>query len=575
MSTAPRKNPFPNKTDPENRASYRHPRSWALGTHVLLVQAVVVATTVLVGLASSYLQATGDAHRTATVRTLGIARIIATSPEVHAALGENDPSPRIQDLAERWRAATGCDFIVVMTPEGRRLSHPDTTRIGKEYLGHRDEALAGRSFTEEYTGTLGASLRSIVPIRADSTSDGPVVALVSVGIAKVSVADDIRHELPTILGGALLIATLGGAGSHLIAHRVRRETHGMSSRQLRELYEYYDAVLHAVREGVILVHTDGTLRIANDEAVRLLGLTEDAVGTPVDALGLDVDLTEALTGARPCTDTVFTAMGRPVVVNAAAAHHQGEALGIVATLRDRTQLEMLTGELDSTRSLRDALHAQAHESANRLHTVVSLVELGRSEEAVRFALGELATTELLSHALVGTLEEPALRALILSKTAEAAERGVELTVEETTHLAAGLLPARDLVTVAGNLIDNAIDAACPGPGRAEDDRGHVTFAAWVEDGCCVIEVADDGPGIPTADVSKVFRRGWSTKEPRDGEFPAAGRGLGLALVGDVVARWSGRVEVGDPPGAVVTVHLPVVSSGQDDEADVMAREVAG
>ncbi len=462
-----------------------------------------------------------------------------------------------------------------MTPEGRRLSHPDVARIGKEYLGHRDEALAGRSFTEEYTGTLGASLRSIVPIRANSTADGPVVALVSVGIAKVSVADDIRHELPTILGGALLVAALGGAGSHLVARRVRRETHGMSSRQLRELYEYYDAVLHAVREGVVLVHTDGTLRIANDEAVRLLGLGEDAVGTPVDALGLDLDLTEALTGARPCADTVFAAAGGSVVVNAAAAHHQGEPLGVVATLRDRTQLEKLTGELDSTRSLRDALHAQAHESANRLHTVISLVELGRSEDAVRFALGELATTELLSDALVCTLEEPALRALILGKTAEAAERRVELSVEETTHLSAGLLPARDLVTVAGNLIDNAVDAACPGPDCAERDRGHVTFAAWVEDGCCVVEVADDGPGIPEANAAKVFRRGWSTKDSRGDDVPTVGRGLGLALVNDVVTRWGGRVEISGPPGAVLTVHLPLPETAENTRAATTTQGVTG
>ena len=215
----------------------------------------------------------------------------------------------------------------------------------------------------------------------------------------------------------------------------------------------------AVREGILLLDRDRRLQLANDEARRLLGLGELAPGTPVEALGLPASIVEALLAGREAADELHLARDRVLVVNQSRAVWRGRDLGTVTTLRDRTDLEALTGELDATRAFAESLRSQAHEAANRLHTVVSLIELGRPEDAVRFATEELELAQALTDRVVAAVREPVISALLLGKAAQAAERGVELEVTDDSELATVTLPAADLVTLVGNLVDNAIDAA--------------------------------------------------------------------------------------------------------------------
>jgi sensor histidine kinase regulating citrate/malate metabolism len=220
----------------------------------------------------------------------------------------------------------------------------------------------------------------------------------------------------------------------------------------------------------------------------------------------------------------------------------------VATLRDRTDLEDLTGELDSAKGLAEALRSQAHESANRLHTVVSLIELGHPERALAFATEELAASQVLTDRVVASVQEPALTALLLGKAAQAGERGIDLEVGESAHWPEDVAPARDLVTIVGNLLDNAFDAVA-----GVDGPRRVRFDAHVTDGYAVLVVEDSGPGLAPAEVERAFVRGWSTKQTA-GE---GRRGLGLALVAQSVQRLGGDLRVEGPPGARFVVRIPV------------------
>jgi sensor histidine kinase regulating citrate/malate metabolism len=241
----------------------------------------------------------------------------------------------------------------------------------------------------------------------------------------------------------------------------------------------------------------------------------------------------------------------------------GEQRGTVVTLRDVTELQSLMGELDSERGFTQALRSQAHEAANRLHTVVSLIELGRAEQAVDFATAELELAQALTDQVVAAVGEPVLAALLLGKTAQANERGVELVVSEDSRLDDGLLPeslpARDLVTILGNLIDNAVDAA-QGSVRA---RVTVTAYADPDRSALVLRVSDTGAGVDPAHAEAVFERGFSTKPAGPG-----GRGLGLALVRQAVNRCKGTLTVREAEGggAEFEVRLPLgsESSGPED-----------
>ncbi|WP_295699288.1 ATP-binding protein, partial [Lapillicoccus sp.] len=387
--------------------------------------------------------------------------------------------------------------------------------------------------------------------------------------------NQVAAQVPGLIIAAVVAALIAGVGTWLVARHVRRETRGMNTADLRRMYEYYDAVLHAVREGLLLIDRDGRVALVNDEGRRLLGLPEDVGGQLVTDLPLAPDLVAALAGGEPRTDELHVTDARVVVLNQARAIWQGRDLGTVATLRDRTDLEALTGELDSARGLADALHSQAHESANRLHTVVSLIELGRTDEALRFATEELTASQKLTDAFVAAVAEPALTALLLGKAAQAGERGIDFDIDETTQLPEGVAPSRDLVTIVGNLLDNALDAVAGMPSPA------VGFAAHLEGGECVIVVRDNGPGLTAPQAARAFTRGWSSKtgaqaantQGVDGQgvLGAPGRGLGLALVLQCTTRLGGTVTVSEPPGATWTVRLPLRLEPSGDRL----AEVAG
>jgi sensor histidine kinase regulating citrate/malate metabolism len=522
----------------------------SLAGRLLVLQALVVLVVVLTSAAVAYVDAQRTAQRSAEQRTTAIVESLVNSPLVLDAVTGSDPTPVLQPYVERVRAATGTSFITVLAPDRTRFTHPDPAEIGRPFRGSIAPALAGRTFTETYTGTLGPSVRTTGPVLG---GDGGVVALVSVGITVDTIGHDLAAALPGILGTALATLAVGAAGSWALSRRLRRQTHGLSPTGLARMVDYHNAVLHAVREGLLLVDGDGRVQLANDEARRLLGVDDDPAGRHVAELGLPHDLTETLTGQRPAKDEVHVTGSRVLVVNQAPARPSGRPAGTVVTLRDHTELQALTGELDSVRAFAEALRAQAHEAANRLHTTVSLVELGRPQDAVDFATAELASAQQLTDRVVDAVGEPVLAALLLGKAATAHERGVRLEIDPATAVGSTGIPGGDLVTIVGNLIDNAIDAALAGDAPRE-----VQLALWVDDGRLEIRVEDTGPGLAEEDLPHAFERGWTTKETT-GAPRGLGRGLGLALVGQAVRRHGGTVTCRPGPGAEFRVSLPLQS----------------
>ncbi|MEV5510760.1 sensor histidine kinase [Streptomyces orinoci] len=522
----------------------RRPRS--LAGRLFAVQIVLVTAVVTTCAAFAYLSDRSEAEESARRTVTAIATAVAASPAVRQAAVSADPARSLKPYAEQVRRDTGVDFVTIMSPAGIRWTHPDPARIGERFLGHTGPALAGRTFAETYTGTLGPSVRAVTPVRG---TGGRVVGLVSAGITVKTISRRLSGQVAALLAVAVGALALGGAGSYLLNTRLRRHTHGMNAEELARMHDYHQATLHAVREGLLMLDGQGRVALVNDGGRELLGLRGRAViGRPVRRLGLPPGLTEALLSGAPRVDEVYLTDDRIVVLNTSPVSG-GEHRGTVATLRDHTELQALTGELDSVRGFAEALRSQAHEAANRLHTVVSLIELGRAEEAVGFATAELQLAQALTDRVVDAVAEPVLAALLLGKAAQAGERGAELLLTEDSQLDDGLLPAqlptRDLVTVLGNLIDNAMDAV------AATDRPRITVTVRAEDGELLLRVGDCGPGVPPERAEELFGRGVSGKAP--------GRGLGLALVRQAVRRHGGTVEVGQAPsgGAEFTVRLPL------------------
>ncbi|MCF3134646.1 sensor histidine kinase [Streptomyces olivochromogenes] len=529
------------------------PKPRSLAGQLFAMQAVLLAVVVAGYALFTYVSDRSQAEEAAGRQAMAVARSVADAPSVRDAIRTPSPSARLQPYALKVMRDTGVDFVTIMDPQGIRWTHPDKNQIGKRFLGHIGRAQRGGHFTETYTGTLGPSVRAVTPV----WDGGRVVGLVSAGIKVEAISQRVEGQVTALVGVAAGTLVLGAVATYVINARLRRHTHGMNAAELSRMHDYHQAALHAVREGLLML--DGQFRVAliNDGGRELLGVAseEDVVGQSVAGLGLPAPLTGALLASEPRVDEVHLTADRVLVVNTSPVSG-GERRGTVVTLRDVTELQSLMGELDSERGFTQALRSQAHEAANRLHTVVSLIELGRAQEAVEFATAELELAQALTDQVVAAVSEPVLAALLLGKTAQANERGVELVVSADSRLDDGLLPAtlpaRDLVTILGNLIDNAVDAAQGGV------TARVTVTAHADDAddarALVLRVSDTGAGVDPAHAELVFQRGFSTKPAGPG-----GRGLGLALVRQAVTRHEGRLTVAEAEegGAVFEVRLPL------------------
>ncbi|MBD8610397.1 Spo0B domain-containing protein [Frigoribacterium sp. CFBP 13729] len=614
-------------------------RRASIATRLFALQVVGVVVLALVAGAWQWTSARTDTERAAAARCTALATSIADNPFVLEALDTDDPSAVLEPYALDLMRDTDTDFVTVMTTDRTRLTHPDPAEIGRPFIGTIAPALAGRSFTETYSGTLGPSVRAVVPVLDDA---GDVVALVAAGVTVDSVSAALGRRLPLLVGGALATVALGALAAWLLSRHLRRVTRGLGAEELGRVSDHHEAVLHSVGEGLVLVDDQGRLTLANDHAALLLGLPSlvDDVGrrpVPVSELALPTSLAALLAGGDEAQDEVHVADDRVLVVNQRVAaapapgavggrvavgrgamgrgavggrRGAGRALGTVTTLRDHTELRQLTDELRTMSTLSAALRSQTHEFANRLHTIVALIELGRADEALRFASDELDLGQVLADQVVAAVDEPVLAALLLGKSAQARERAVELELHVSPDFGSPRVPVRDLVTVLGNLVDNALDAAAPRwadagtdvdvegtdagpedertvnpvvddeprndgvdrPRRDASDRraagsaggtgraGPATVRVSLDRpaaGVLRIAVSDSGPGLPGG--RDVFERGVSTKAGG-----AEGRGIGLALVAQVARRAGGTVDARSTVhGTTITVDLP------DDEEAVV------
>lgn len=381
---------------------YGRPRSFlrmrSLAGQVFLLQVAIVVLLVAASVTALVLQSRADSEREARNRSVAVAEAFANGPGTAAALESPDPTSVLQPKAEAARKGSGVDFVVVMNLESVRYTHPLPDRIGKKFVGEVAPALAGRVVTEKVDGTIGPLVQAVVPVEG---ADGEVVGLVSAGITIKNVSGVVENQFPLLFGSAAGILLLTTGGTALVTGRLKRQTHGLGPTEMTRMYEHHDAVLHAVREGVLILGGDGRLLLANDEARRLLGLPPDIEGTPVTELGLGPVTTALLASGRSATDEVHSVGGRLLAVSQRATDRHGGPPGSVTTLRDTTELQALTGSAATARGRLKLLYDAGTEIGTALDVVRTCEELADFATA-RFA--DYATVDLAEGVLRG--EEP-------------------------------------------------------------------------------------------------------------------------------------------------------------------------
>lgn len=526
------------------RPSAERRRGTRLYTRVLVSQVAVLVIAIGLGFFLFARLLNSNLYSSYEQRALTIAKGAAGDPEIRQAMAAGDPNRDVAALAERIRSDVGASYVVVIDRNGIRHSHPDPDLIGQP-VTEPLIALDGRDHVGIDHGNLGLSANGKTPLRAPS---GVIIGEVSAGIPVKRVAAAFTSNLVSVVLYALFAIAVGAAASWLLTRRLKRQTFGLELNEIAELLQEREATLHGIREGVVATDPEGRISLINDEARKILGAPGVVPHQNLADTLPEGRLRDLLAdGSRELVDEPVLTQDRALVVNRKSVQVAGTDLGSVTTLRDRTEVVGLLGELNGIKNFADALRAQQHEHANRMHVLAGLLELGRPDEAAQYLSEISATAAGIAETLKDSIGDPTVVALILAKIAGASERGVQLRIEASgTALDDADIDSALVVTVLGNLIDNAVDAVA----ERHHDGGEVRVALHHDAGDqLIIEVADNGPGVP--DTAIVFEDGYSTK-PSDRP-----RGVGLALVQKLVRRSGGDISVRNDGGAVFTVDLPV------------------
>ncbi|MCX6402043.1 MAG: ATP-binding protein [Propionibacteriales bacterium] len=541
-----------------------------LAGKVLLLQLAVIAFLLTAVGVLSIRQSNADFAEERGVQMRSVADYIADLSPVRDPLeelatdgsGAVDIDRVLAPYADRGVSLLSADEVMVVGLDGTVLAATDPSRVGQRAeLGDSDALAEGRGWTGDVDYDGERAVAGHAPVISDDRGT-PTVAIVVAEVTYPSLADQVATAAPDLALFLGLGALLGLAGTWAVSRVVRRSTRGLGTTELAHLADQREALLHAIREGVVGVGTDGRVTVMNDAALATLALEggPDPVGRPVSDLGLDPHVVALLSGeGADVRDALALVGSRVVVFNRRRASTGGRGMGTVTTLRDRTELVSLQGQLSSNLSITDTLRAQTHEFDNRLHTISGLVQLGEYDE-VATLVGTLTRHRAeVGERVAKRLADPAVAALVIAKHAVAEERGVTLELDPGSRLPAQAPDvAADLTTIIGNLVDNAVDASA--------GSGDPTVELWIHANteAVHVRVRDNGPGVPTDLREAVFVRGFSTKQEVLG-----GRGIGLPLVRLICTQRGGSVvadeaEPGTAGGAEFRVVLPIGSSvGKD------------
>lgn len=506
---------------------------------LILLQAIILGVFTLRYLGDSLEEQMGQ-------RALQLASMISQTPSIRAAVTRGD-SPAVQSIVADLRLATDASFISIGDAKGIRLVHPIPERIGKPMVGGDNyRALElGESYISKAVGSLGESIRGKTPVFDDK---GLVVGVVSVGYLTTTIDQTVSTYQQTIIIVTLALLAFSIVLAYWIGRRFRAAIFDLEPHEIAALFLERNATLESVREGIIAINAEGRITTFNRAAIKALNLPDDK-----ELSGLQ--LTEVLPESRlpamletgsPEYDRETFINGRNLIINRLPIMREGKLVGVVASFRPKDELAEVSRQLTRIRQYADALRSQAHEYANKLHTIAGLISIDAKDEALELIGQETAGHQALLSWIRDSVADHLIAGLLLGKYNRASELGLRLEIDPDSNLET--LPAhiepQQVVTILGNLIDNALEASLSNNAEAV----YLSFTDLGEE--IVIEVEDHGPGIEPESREAVFRQGYSSK----GE----NRGIGLHLVNEITQQLNAKLTLESvvPTGCRFTLYLP-------------------
>lgn len=517
-------------------------RPMKLNTLVTLMVCSVIGSVLLVTFALYFMQVTRATRDGVKDTALAIARTLADSPDVKRGLQHSPENSPIQSVSDAITRRNDLLFAVVTNMQGVRYSHPNNTLLGKRFIGDDIKpALEGKENVSVNHGVLAEALRVFTPVYDDNHQQ---IGVVAVGISLNKVDEQISRSRWGAIWTVLFSALMGTLGTWGLVHLLKRILFGLEPYEISALFEQRQAMLQSLKEGVIAVDSQGRVTMINHAARQILLLPASSTDEPRH-MPMLASLRRVSQTGKALQDQEIDCNGRLLLCNTFPVRSQNSVIGAISTFRDKTEVRELMQRMDGMVSYVDALRTHSHEFMNKLHVILGLLHMKRYDKLEEYVIQTAQNYQTDIGAIQHKIKSPVIAGFLLGKINRAKEAGVTLTLADECQVpdTPNTEQVTVLITVLGNLIENALDAMTGQP------EGEVGLLMHYQHGWLSCEISDDGPGIDPAQLEHIFTKGFSTK----GE----NRGVGLFLVRQQLEKLGGEIAVESEPGVFTQFFVQI------------------
>lgn len=536
----------------KNKTRFPFFRSLAFPLRIFLL--ILVVSVFIIAALAQYFTASFEDYLAAHVRDMAMnqAKIIASNDSIITAVKHRDYK-RLATIADKLQSGTDFDYVVIGDTNSIRLYHPNPEKIGYPMQFTKPGALEkGESYFITGKGSIGMAMRAKTPIFDD---DGKIIGVVSIGYL-ISKIDSWRSDFLLPMAGVfiLLLLVLMLLSWFFAAH-IRRQMLGMEPKQIARVVRQQEALFSSVYEGLIAVDPDGYITAINRSARKMLGLSSPGrkwLGKPVSEVVQPADFfTQQIAEKRQ--DAMVNFNGLSVIANREAIRSGDELLGAIISFRSKDEIATLNAQLTQIKQYVESLRTLRHEHLNWMSTINGLLQMKEYDKVLAMVQGESLAQQQLIDSLRGAFADRQVAGLLFGKVQRARELGLTMTIvpgSQLHQLPEGL-DSTEFAAIVGNLLDNAFEASL----RTQQGNKVVELYLSDEGDDVIIEVADQGCGVPEALREKIFEQGVSTRTDEPGEH-----GIGLYLIASYVRRCDGVITLEDnsPCGTLFSLFLPKV-----------------
>ncbi|WP_410733887.1 sensor histidine kinase DpiB [Citrobacter freundii] len=549
----------------KNKTRFPFFRSLAFPLRIFLL--ILVVSVFIIAALAQYFTASFEDYLAAHVRDMAMnqAKIIASNESIITAVKHRDYK-RLATIADKLQSGTDFDYVVIGDTNSIRLYHPNPEKIGYPMQFTKPGALEkGESYFITGKGSIGMAMRAKTPIFDD---DGKIIGVVSIGYL-ISKIDSWRSDFLLPMAGVfiLLLLVLMLLSWFFAAH-IRRQMLGMEPKQIARVVPQQEALFSSVYEGLIAVDPDGYITAINRSARKMLGLSSPGrkwLGKPVSEVVQPADFfTQQIAEKRQ--DAMVNFNGLSVIANREAIRSGDELLGAIISFRSKDEIATLNAQLTQIKQYVESLRTLRHEHLNWMSTINGLLQMKEYDKVLAMVQGESQAQQQLIDSLRGAFADRQVAGLLFGKVQRARELGLTMTIvpgSQLHQLPEGL-DSTEFAAIVGNLLDNAFEASL----RTQQGNKVVELYLSDEGDDVIIEVADQGCGVPEALREKIFEQGVSTRTDEPGEH-----GIGLYLIASYVRRCDGVITLEDnsPCGTLFSLFLPKVKKNNDGTINAVDR----